>query len=77
MTRRGNGWAGSTRRQNLKPSGTGADYRDATSLDEAIDGLRQRAAKRRLEKQAEREVANRAKVTLSSAFDAWLKKDEL
>ena len=59
--------------------GAYSGFKDATDLEEASHGVNRINTRSRIERSEERDIekrrTERAKITLSSTLDAWLKKE--
>lgn len=68
-----------TNRGRIRPSGNSggtapATFKDATDIEEAAHAINAINRRTRTDAKAREQIA-RSKVSLSSALDAWLKKD--
>ena len=55
--------------------GAGASFGDAVTLEQAVEAGKHIKRRRAVEREKEREAEKKARITLSTSLDAWLKKE--
>ena len=55
--------------------GTDAHFGDAVTLEQAVEAGKHIKRRRAVEREKEREAEKKARITLSTSLDAWLKKE--